>query len=519
MSPQIVDQTTLSDKSIWIIDDDIPIQSADFNNDAMLEGSCPIDRGALLSLLLKEDDWTDKAVLDLCKELSEDTCDIKAFLLPTGAVEYLQKGAKAPDVMIFDMNYRNIKEKKTVLEYLETILKTCISVIQIYTKEALEEFAPDLEPLARKYWNRLQPPRLKDDTHADQLAEAISQKLSSSLSAQLATNIRRLSSIAIENVLVRIDDLPLDVAVNLLAGDDEEILEENLKDEELIELLSAKIGDFMKSSKELADTMSEYARKAEVPAEKEKLFVDEAVQLFATTVRTHIQYDKWLYGVVKSARQTAQANALDADSLRTIIQEFFAFRLYDHPGDDIVRTGDIISLSPIRKTDNTPAYLFVVITPPCDLDRFWKSTRGILTLAKMHPLTTDLGIRLWKDYGNNKPGRIHSITSTENPFVLPSVPISETGRVDYSLFLYEIENKEYDGRSLWKEEDGISKSKRFSRPLTYSELKKISRNVKRYCRISEPFLTGLLGELKDQLFRTGVPNFPKNEKDRLSELF
>jgi hypothetical protein len=275
----------------------------------------------------------------------------------------------------------------------------------------------------------------------------------------------------------------------------------------------------LKSSKELADTMRDYARKAKVPAEKEKLFVDEAVQLFATTVRGHIQYDKWLYGAVKSARQIAQENTLDVDTMRRIVQEFFAFRLYDHPGDDIVRTGDIISLSPKKKNDNTPAALFVVITPPCDLDRFWKSTRGVLTLARMHPLTTDLGIRLWKDYGNSKPGRIHSITSTENPFVLPSVPISETSRVDYSLFLYEIENREYDGHFLWKEEEGISKSKRFSRPLTYSELKKISRNVKRYCRISEPFLTGMLGDLKGQLFRSGVPNFPQNEKDRIAELF
>lgn len=120
----------------------------------------------------------------------------------------------------------------------------------------------------------------------------------------------------------------------MLAGDDDE----NLQDEELIELLSSKVSGFLASSEELTMVIKEYAQKAQVPIEKEKPFVDEAVQLFAASVRSSIQYDRWLYSAVKTARKTERVNNLDTDSQKKIVQDFFAFRLYDHPGDDIVRT-------------------------------------------------------------------------------------------------------------------------------------------------------------------------------------
>lgn len=202
MRPQAENPISLSDKSVWIIDDDIPIQKADFDKDDMLKGSYPIDRGALLSLLRKEENWDDKAVFELCGELINATGDFKAFILPMGAIGYLQKGNTPPDVIIFDMNYRNIQDKNTVLDHLEKILRMCISVVQIYTKEPLEGVTYEVAPLINKYPNRLQSPRLKSDTHAGQLEIAISEKLAGSLSAQLAVSIRRLSTIAIENVLV-----------------------------------------------------------------------------------------------------------------------------------------------------------------------------------------------------------------------------------------------------------------------------------------------------------------------------
>lgn len=497
---------SLSDKNIWIVDDDIPIEILEFDNEALLDGRCPIDRGVLSHLSLSDEGWNDKAVFELCKELLETNNEIKAFLLPTGALDYLRKGALPPDVIIFDMNYRNIPDNAKVISLLESILKRCISVIQIYTKESLQEIDLELAPLTRRYSSRLQPPRLKHETHADQLESIISGKLSTSLSSQLATNIRRLSTTAIENVLVRLDDLPVDIAVSLLTGGSS-----NINDEEFIELLSSKCSSILGSSKEFTNAIIDYAKKANIPEEKGRAFVDEVVQLFVRSVRTNIQNDKWLYDAIKSVGQKPRVTGLDDATLNTIIQDFSVYRLYDRPDDNIVRTGDIISLS---ETEKTIPDLIVVITPPCDLNRFWKKTRGVLTYAKMHPLTTDIGIPILRAYNNSDTKKPSSVTSTVNPFIFPLIPVTDETRVDYALFIYEVQNIELDGHKLWKPDSGILERDYYDSPLTYTEMNELFY-AKRCCRISEPFLSGILSGLKDHIFRTGIPDFPDQEKDRL----
>ncbi len=513
MNAHIENQTTLSNRSVWIIDDDIPLQAAEFQKDDMLQGIRPIDRGTLLYLLSKADDWEDPYVMELCNEMVNVAGEVKAFLLPPVAIDYLRKGAKAPDVIIFDMKYRNLADKSKILENLKIILNECISIIQVYTKETPEEAKADLEPLGSDFKNRLQQPLNKKDINANLLADKLSQYLKTSLSTQLATNIRRLSTIAIENALVRIDRLPLNVAISLLAGEDEE----SLSDLELVELLSVKVADYLKSSDELASAIREYAQQSKVPPEKEKTFVDESVELFATAVRNRIQTDKWLYEAIKLAKQASE-KYVPTEETKELVQEFFAYRLYDHPKDEIVRTGDIVS----KHADNAPDNvndLFIVITPPCDLDKFWLKTRGILTLAKLHPFTKEIGIKKWTDYTNSKPSGIHSITNAQNPLVFPSLPVSDNERADYILFVHELIEYNFDGTSLWKPEDQIPKKARFSRPLTYSELRAFYEDIKRICRISEPFLSGVLGAFREHLFRTGVPDFPSDEKTRLMGLF
>jgi hypothetical protein len=514
MSPQVDNPALLSDKSIWIIDDDIPLQFAEFNNDSMLDGSCPIDRGTLLSLMLKEDNWDDKAVLELCRELVDNSLEIKAFLLPTSAVDYLRKGARAPDVMIFDMNYRTISEKQKVLDHLENILNMCISVIQVYTREALEEIKPDLVPLQEKYARRLEQPRLKSDTNADQLEQSISHNLSISLSAQLATNIRRLSTIAIENVLVNIDKLPLHVAIKLLIGDNEG----KLNDIELVELLSSKFGDYLISSRDFTKAISEYAQKSGIPTNKEKVFVDAVADVFATMVRNSIQYDKWIYEAIRLAKKQVAEDAGETDETIDVVRNFFAYRVYDHPGDDFVRTGDIISF-PARKgiKDLENPDLFLVLTPACDLAHFWWKTRGVLSLVKMYPISQTRGIERVKAYEHQIDAhkKQHSITS-DNPFLLPSVKLEEQKYMDYLLFVHEIIYEELNGERLTSEiPEASDKRNIYKQQLTYSEVNRTGKKIKRLCRVSEPFLKGILSEIRNALFRDGVPDFPDEEQTRL----
>ena len=134
-SAEIEPKVPLANNNIWIIDDDIPIQSVDFDKDDMVSGERPIDRGTLLSLIGKEDEWTDSAVLELCKQLVACAGELKAFPSPPSAIKHLRSGAVAPDVVIFDLKYQTITNKDDVLGYLDVILNECISVVQIYTEE------------------------------------------------------------------------------------------------------------------------------------------------------------------------------------------------------------------------------------------------------------------------------------------------------------------------------------------------------------------------------------------------
>jgi hypothetical protein len=509
MNTQTGNPITLSDKCIWIIDDDIPIQAADFKKDDMENGDRPIDRGTLLSLLGKEGEWTDHAVLELCKELSTKAKELKGFVSPIGAIIHLREGAIAPDVIIFDMDYKTMKDINKVLENLEIILKGCISVIQIYTKEGIETIAPYLATFAAKYANRLQLPQPKEIT-AEKLEEIISGKLESSLSAHLATNIRRLSTIAIENVLVKIDDLPLDVAIKLLGGEEVDVT----NDAELVELLSNKVSSHLKTSSEIANAVKEFAQKLGVSAETEKQFIGEVVELLASSVRANIQYEKKLYADIQSAKESPKKVQDSKENTDRIIREFFAYRVYDRPGDEIVRTGDIIKFDNVEEGDYP--YLYLVLTPPCELAHFWKKTRGILTLVKMHPLTAGKGIDRIKSYGN-KYGENSSITS-KSPFILPSIIVDNRSFKDYGLFFNEIESRKLDEPGLLARMTSQQVDKlRTHKQLTYTVLQQLRENTKRECRVSEPFLSGILAEISRLMFRTGVLDFPPQEAARLTD--
>lgn len=503
---------SLTDWDVWIIDNDIPIFRAEFADDDMKNGERPIDRGTLLYLLSLED-WDDIRLRDLCEQLIYNVRRVTAFIHPGSAVLHLERGAPIPDVVVFDWEYGKALIGPNPLELLERMLGQCVSVVQVYTKEDADEVARLLGRLLDKYQTRLEYPRGKAQTDAKQLMGVMVDRLNRSLSARLASRIRRLSSTAVENVLVKIDDLPLNVAVRLMVGK----TEEPPSDTELVELLSVKVGDAVKSAPDLTEAVGRYATAKGVPSDRVPRFVEEMVDLLAANVRERIQYEGWLYEAIRLAWENVDPDRNDGDDdrIEKTVREFFAFRLYDQPGDGLVRTGDIVlwSSGEVPSQDDLPD-LYLVLTPPCDLARFWKRTRGVLTLARIHPTTQEKGMKRLGCYGNPKKLRDHiggSITARQNPVWLPSVPITQDKRGDYVLFVYEIDHLECDSSG--------SVQTHFTRPLTYERLEELGVKLERKCRVSEPFLGGIMAELRNQLFRSGVPDFPDEEKKRLKGLF
>lgn len=505
-----VQEPSLADKVVWIIDDDIlnafvfsrSEEMKIFRDDDLISGKRAIDRGTLIALS-NDPQWEPSDVKALCTEIIEQAGDVLAFGNPQLALRYLGSGAVVPDVIVYDLVYDYAMDHDDTKTYdaLEKILCSCVAVVQIYARDPKTSKAK-IDELLTRFPSRLQPPQEKDAVKADGLAKSIAGKLTTSLSTQLANNVRRSSFSAIERVLVHIDDLPLDKAIELL-------LKENkiLIDNDLVELISIKLGEFLKSDTTILSSVRNFAERNDVPQDRINEFAGELVDLLAANVRGNIQYEKGLYKILQDAckRVKAAQQQCGDESLNRMIRNFFSFRLYDHPGDDLVRTGDIIMDT---EDEDAEPHLFLVITPSCDLVRFKKKTRGTLTLIKMHPLVPGKGFDFVRLYGNVRIGKqIGASITARDLILLPSISISSSDRqIDYAIFIHEISNyslSDDEKNSLNKEE-----------PLSYSVLTKYHRK----CRVSEPFCSGILNKIQDTLFRTGIPDMPEEEQKRLQKL-
>jgi len=493
----IENRVSLSDRDVWIIDDDIPIGLLEPRDESMVTGDRPIDRGTLRALL-RLASWRDQELQELCKELVDEAGCVTAFTYPGPAILHLEKGAPIPDVVIFDWQYLGVS-RVDVQNLLERMLRQCLSLIQVYTTLDTQEIAEALNPLRKRHGARLEQPRRKVETHARQLVQALDSKLEKSLSTRLAGGTRRSSLAAIEEVLVRIDDLPLNRAIDMLAGKDVP------KESELVGLLSVKMSEALESSPDVARVVEDWAKAKGIPENEVSRCVREVVDLLAANVRRHIQRDDSLMKEVRSTWEALDSSGgSEYQEPDKTVQEFFAFRLYHRPGDDLVRTGDIVLWQQTDELDDPPSELHFVVTPPCDLERFWKKTRGCLTLARMYAIDSEAGTERMRLYQGGRFQLSGSITAT-HPMVMPSVALTGDNCADYALFAYE-----FLSINLAKKEGKANES-----PLTYTDLADLGMRMKRLCAVSEPFLAGVLEKLSATLFAAGVPDYPKDERTRL----
>lgn len=492
-------KSNLLDAEIWIIDDDIPVQLYKREKDKLITGEVPIDQGTLISIL-HEDGWEDEAVKKLTQELTKKARNTVAFTNPSHALEQLQRGAKIPDGIIFDLSYRNQDKNKT-LEQLVALMNSCMTVVQVYTRESVETAKSELEDLPEQIQIRLEKPLNKSETDAAKLGVVVKERIEKSLSAKFASELRRLTSNSIETVLVKLDSLPLSAALTLLTGE-----YDVPKQQEFVELVAEKVGDDLTHSNKLAEAIKKYGKDLGVKEEKIEKLIGNLTSLLKAHVQNYILEDaEFEKRVAESWEIAQQQNAEGPPKISNeIIRGFEAFRMYSKPTDDYVRTGDIVLNNDL---------VYMVLTPLCDLERFWKKTRGSLTILKMHPLVKEKGIGRARSYGNNNflSNGVSTIAS-RHPFILPSVPISVDKYGDYAIFAYEVKTQDFINEAF---QTKTSRQMKAIPPLSYSELLDFSR----LCKLSEPYLNGLLGAVRRTLFRVGLPQFASEEQDRVKGLF
>jgi hypothetical protein len=508
MSEVIQRVTNLTGKEVWIIDDSLPVDQVDFDRDDLIQGMRPIDRGTLRALMDKQ--WTEVPVAELCSELLSTAQNVTGFIQPTSAVEYLAGGALIPDAVIFDLKYRTVRDDQ-VRESLRSLLTSSISVVQVYTNDSLETAKQELGALLLEFPTRLIEPKSKSDTNGEALAEAIRRQVDKSLSSKLARELRRLTLRAVELVLVKIDGLPDSTLLTLLGG------ESAMEETDLVELLSVKVTEALYNAPELLSAINEYVADKDVPAERQAAMVANIAELVVANARESIRSSGGLLKLSENweRAQPAQAvNAADDAPSMEVIRDFFQFRAYSIPplSDVTVLTGDIVLVTGKEGVDDVNATLpdlYVIITPLCDLAHFWKKTKGVLTLARMAPIDARGSEHIWryskKTFGTvakNFPGSI----TAQNPMVLPSVRLADSRAADYALF----------AREMFVEHVPIADDANADTSLTYNNL---NGRLVRQCRVSQPFLSGILDEIRNVLFRSGIPDFPDQEKARMAQLF
>jgi hypothetical protein len=497
----------LAGKEVWIIDDSLPVEQIDFDKDDLIQGTRPIDRGTLRVLMGKQ--WAEVPVEDLCNELLSTALNVTGFIQPSSAVEYLAAGALIPDAVIFDLKYRTVQDEQ-VRTSLRALLASSILVVQVYTNDPLETAKQELETLLLEFPTRLVEPKSKSDTNGEALAEAIRKQVDKSLSAKLARELRRLTLQAVELVLVKIDGIPDSTLLALLGG------ESAMEESELVELLSVKVTEALHNAPELLTAISEYVADKKVPAERQSAMVGNIAEIVVANARESIRSSGGLLKLAENweRAQLDQVTAAEDPASIKVIRDFFQFRAYSMPptSDVTVLTGDVVLIKGKEGVDDFKTHLpdlYLVITPLCDLAHFWNKTKGVLTLVRMAPIDARGSEHVWKytkkTFGTAAKDFPASITA-KNPMVLPSVRLADARASDYALFAREIVIEHFP----------IAENAKPNRPVSYKDL---NDGLVRQCRVSQPFLTGILDEVRNVLFRSGIPDFPPQEKARMAELF
>ena len=489
-------QVRLDDCDVWIIDDAIPVYALEAESDIASSKLASVDCGFLHKLLTTYGDrWEDPPLKALCVELLEKVRQITVFRFPDHAVQHLDRGGPVPDVVVFDWEYGSFIDDDQRAELLQCLLSRCVSAVLIYTNRDVSVVENDIQKLPPYCGKRLAAPRHKSRTDAAGVLSAIQAKLDTSLSARLAKKLRRVTSEAVENLLVRADQLPLEAAVTMIS-------EEAPEDQQFVELLSSKASVALSSCQEVSDSVREWVTRHGVPPAQASIVIDEIVSSLAASIRRAIQYDKDVYDQISCAWTTGSPSDQSArDDLAEAVRKFFSFRLYDQPNDELVRTGDLVSLDAEDTPDCANLNLHMVITPSCDLAHFWKKTGGNITLVRLLPLEESRS-RVPRDY------QPHSITAS-NPMLMPSIPVKGQ-LLDCFLFAHDI-------RYEYIEKQGNSVQGGEKREFLGYDL--LEGRFRRYCKVSEPFLTGILAKISETLFRSGVYDFPKQERDRLKALW
>lgn len=467
--------------NVWVIDDQIPQESIDGIEIDDLD--LPIYADGLKQLVNKDEEWEDKRVRELVNEaLQNKLMSITAFKHPTHAIIALEKGITPPNLIIYDWEYINSSDASHH-EWISKLLKRGFIFLQVYSHKPMESIQIVLDELGTGLSTQILGVSSKDIT-AEPLIQIIQSRVQSTLAGEVSHHLRRITEEAIGTTLRHFSRIPKELFQKIVPRDSLELLS-NLFERQIID-----------SGLEIDHSLA-----------------GALAYPLARTVGELTRASDGLHDSLRSMEETATTAQTTVNEDTNITRLLQSYQIYVKHTTDRVLTGDISILD-----DDT---LILVLTTPCNLDKFSGKTRNTLTFFRIYKCDQDG----WETVITGQPqvpgnGKIKIANSFSQPsqygkdgvFLLPSVPYGKDGIEYEDFFFFFPERIEY--RTLDKTECGYE----YDDPLKYSQLANMFPKVERLAKISDHYLGPLFWSLAQALFSPGTNDFIKLEHARLKEL-
>lgn len=482
--------------NICIIDDGFLLPAVDANLESHGYFS-----GAAIKVLTARDWEKDHPLKELCDTLVDQrdqyqnpVWSVAGFRLPEFHKQAFEEGKYRSDLIVFDWEYGDgvdqVAELKFILEnsHAHVIIFTGADKdeeVRAVLKEGLSEYSSRIELLDKETDGKSQHQRLKD---------LVEEKRDNNFSFKFGSSLRSSVNRSLDGVLHKLSALDLDKVVKILAVQDNDPIDADLK-----EMIGEKLKEKVKNSDKFRALIE--AQQVSEPVSTELL------EIVAEVIKTDI-------ASLELDHSGENEQELDANDLK-IMEQLWSYRLYHSPSDDVVRGGDII-----LPAGGDGRELFLVLTPPCDLAQFWSKTDGNLAVIKLELLPDQNDelrerAKLFKKLGSVRNGLKPGVSSFTNgeklnslpgkSFLIPLVPMETNNTVT-------LQNYRANSHSLSSlavplpgdlTEQGVTARQRETAALRYGHF-----GYSRVAKISDPFCGAILSASLANLAGWGVADYP-----------
>ena len=420
---------------------------------------------------MSDEMWTDVIVKNLCSLLISKDWFVYGFSHPNHLLEKLEDDSSmGPAIIIYDWDYpdANLENENKLKE----ILSNYPVYIFIYTgcdkTDTIRNliYSEDFHLYKRRI--SILEKNINGESSVDKLTSFLNDLIQQDFSFKFGSNMRKILLKGIDKTLSNFSSMNISNVLKLLNGEQNEDLSKEIK-----RMLADKIISYIKTSKDVNNIMKELTSDIKI--------INEIKNILSSKIENNI------ISTALIIDKSSTNDECNSDEAKTLMREIWAYRLYNNPTDNVVRTGDIIR----KKGSANYNSLYIIITDNCSLTRFKSKTAGLLNTIELKPLKSFCRDEI-------KAKNITSLTNTTGfsktngrPLLLPYINLNKK-HVDYILYMQ-------NHKCIQVEVDNYNEKD----PLLYDD--KFEYEI--VCSISSEFLHPLIGTIINNLYGWGCEDY------------